>query len=145
MPYRDSKLTRMLKNSLGGNCRTIMLAAVSPSTMCYEDTDNTLRYANRAKAIKIVSRSNVSSVNLHVSEYKRVISSLQKQIETLRQQADGNPVPTKIPSKVHLKSSEAEDLSLRFGQVADAQVKIRKRLITAYKSKQEIAISIRQQ
>uniref|UniRef100_A0A674JTF0 Kinesin-like protein n=1 Tax=Terrapene triunguis TaxID=2587831 RepID=A0A674JTF0_9SAUR len=53
IPYRDSKLTRLLKDSLGGNCRTIMIAAISPSALAYEDTYNTLKYANRAKEIKL--------------------------------------------------------------------------------------------
>ena len=53
MPYRDSKLTRLLKDSIGGNCRTVMIAAVSPSGLTYEDTYNTLKYADRAKEIKL--------------------------------------------------------------------------------------------
>jgi len=56
VPYRDSKLTRLLQDSLGGNCKTVMIAAVSPSSSSYEDTYNTLKYADRAKSIK----SNVS-------------------------------------------------------------------------------------
>ncbi len=49
VPYRDSKLTRMLKDSLGGNCRTVMIATISPANMQYEETVNTLKYASRAK------------------------------------------------------------------------------------------------
>lgn len=52
VPYRDSKLTRLLQDSLGGNCKTVMIAAVSPSSSSYEDTYNTLKYADRAKSIK---------------------------------------------------------------------------------------------
>jgi len=52
IPYRDSKLTRLLKDSLGGNCRTVMIANVSPSSNMYDDTHNTLKYADRAKQIK---------------------------------------------------------------------------------------------
>ena len=52
VPYRDSKLTRLLKDSLGGNCRTVMVANVSPSALSFEDTYNTLKYADRAKQIK---------------------------------------------------------------------------------------------
>ena len=52
IPFRDSKLTRLLKDSLGGNCRTVMIANISPSNLCYEETHNTLKYANRAKNIK---------------------------------------------------------------------------------------------
>ena len=47
MPYRDSKLTRMLKDSLGGNCRTVMIANISPGVLGFEETINTLKYANR--------------------------------------------------------------------------------------------------
>lgn len=53
VPYRDSKLTRLLKDSIGGNCRTVMIATVSPSGLAYEDTYNTLKYADRAKEIKL--------------------------------------------------------------------------------------------
>lgn len=51
VPYRGSKLTRLLKDSLGGNCRTVMIANVSPAAQSFEDTYNTLVYANRAKNI----------------------------------------------------------------------------------------------
>jgi len=50
--YRGSKLTRLLKDSLGGSCHTVMIANVSPSSTSYEDTYNTLKYAARAKQIK---------------------------------------------------------------------------------------------
>lgn len=52
IPYRDSKLTRLLKDSLGGNTRTVMIAAVAPSEIQFEETVNTLKYANRAKNIQ---------------------------------------------------------------------------------------------
>lgn len=62
IPYRDSKLTRLLKDSLGGNCKTTMIAAVSPSRSAYEDTLNTLKYANRAKEIKLKATRNTLKV-----------------------------------------------------------------------------------
>nr|7TR1_K Chain K, Kinesin-like protein,Kinesin-1 heavy chain [synthetic construct]7TR2_K Chain K, Kinesin-like protein,Kinesin-1 heavy chain [synthetic construct] len=52
VPYRDSKLTRLLKFSLGGNCKTVMIVCVSPSSQHYDETLNTLKYADRAKEIK---------------------------------------------------------------------------------------------
>lgn len=52
VPYRDSKLTRLLKDSLGGRCRTAMIATISPATSHQEETLNTLKYARRAKAIR---------------------------------------------------------------------------------------------
>lgn len=47
IPYRDSNMTRILKDSLGGNCKTVMIANVSPSSLTFEDTYNTLKYAGR--------------------------------------------------------------------------------------------------
>jgi kinesin family protein 3/17 len=52
IPYRDSKLTRLLQDSLGGNARTLMIATLSPASYNYDETVSTLRYANRAKNIK---------------------------------------------------------------------------------------------
>jgi len=49
VPYRDSKLTRMLKDSLGGNCKTVMITTISPANSQYEETVNSLKYASRAK------------------------------------------------------------------------------------------------
>ena len=86
IPYRDSKLTRLLKDSLGGNCRTVMIANVSPSYMCYEDTVNTLKYANRAKEIKTAVKRNVLNVDYHISNYRRIIENLREEIQQLREQ-----------------------------------------------------------
>lgn len=52
IPYRDSKLTKLLLNSLGGNARTFMIANIGPATKNYEESLCTLRYANQAKNIK---------------------------------------------------------------------------------------------
>lgn len=52
VPYRDSVLTKLLQNALGGNSKTIMIAALSPADVNYSETISTLRYADRAKRIK---------------------------------------------------------------------------------------------
>jgi len=62
VPYRDSKLTRLLKESLGGNTKSIMLACISPSYMCYEETINTLKYASRVRAIKRNIKKNITEI-----------------------------------------------------------------------------------
>lgn len=80
VPYRDSKLTRLLKQSLGGNCKTVMIVCVSPSSSHYDETHNTLQYANRAKEIKTKAIRNVVSVDRHVQDYCRAIAALQKQV-----------------------------------------------------------------
>ncbi|OMJ74642.1 hypothetical protein SteCoe_26386 [Stentor coeruleus] len=86
IPYRDSKLTRLLKDSLGGNCRTVMIACVSPSYMSFEDTHNTLTYANRAKNIKTNVQRNVVNVQYHISKYTAIISQLRQEVTELRSQ-----------------------------------------------------------
>ncbi|KAH7367753.1 kinesin motor domain-containing protein [Plectosphaerella cucumerina] len=69
IPYRNSKLTRLLKFSLGGNCKTVMIVCVSPSSVHYDETQNTLRYANRAKNIQTKVTRNVFNVNRHVKDF----------------------------------------------------------------------------
>lgn len=86
MPYRDSKLTRLLKDSLGGNCRTVMITNISPAWVAYEDTRNTLKYADRAKQIKTVVKRNVLNVDFHIENYSKIITKLRCEIENLRDQ-----------------------------------------------------------
>ena len=59
VPYRDSKLTRLLQDSLGGNTKTVMIAAISPADYNFDETLTTLRYASRAKNIKNKPRVNM--------------------------------------------------------------------------------------
>ncbi len=61
VPYRDSKLTRLLQDSLGGNTRTCMVANIAPGEDSYEETCSTLRYASRAKNIRNLPRVNEDS------------------------------------------------------------------------------------
>ena len=84
IPYRDSKLTRILKDSLGGNSRTVMIANISPSATSFEDTSNTLKYANRAKKIKTYVNRNVLNVQYHISNYNDIIKNLKSEITELR-------------------------------------------------------------
>ncbi|XP_048222259.1 kinesin-like protein KIF18B [Perognathus longimembris pacificus] len=84
VPYRDSKLTRLLKDSIGGNCRTVMIAAISPSSLTYEDTYNTLKYADRAKEIRLSLKSNVISLDCHISQYATICQQLQAEVAALK-------------------------------------------------------------
>jgi len=93
VPYRDSKMTRLLKDSLGGNCRTVMIANVSPCHINYEDTHNTLKYANRAKNIKTKAVKNVAMVNYHVSKYTEIIKDLRTEIVDLKAKLRERPSP----------------------------------------------------
>ena len=86
IPYRDSKLTRILKESLGGNTQTVMIACISPAHTSIEETLNTLRYAERARNIKNKVVQNAKEVEAHVSEYRDIIASLKSEIEFLKGQ-----------------------------------------------------------
>ena len=86
VPFRDSKLTRMLKDSLGGNCKTVMIVTISPGSSQNEETINTLKYANRAKNIKMRVEPNKKIVYQHISAYKSIIADLRDEIENLRLQ-----------------------------------------------------------
>ena len=81
VPYRDSKLTRMLQDSLGGNSQTLMLACISPSDLNYGETVNTLHYANRARNIR-----NKVEINQDwgSNDSMREIRSLRSTISQLR-------------------------------------------------------------
>ncbi|XP_068244080.1 kinesin-like protein KIF19 isoform X2 [Palaemon carinicauda] len=82
--YRDSKLTRLLKDALSGNCRTVMIAHVSPCHNHREETRNTLVYADRAKNISKNVRKNVLDVSYHVSQYQTIIAELKEEIDRLK-------------------------------------------------------------
>ncbi len=94
IPWRDSKLTRILKvtfylsmDSLGGNSRIVMIANISPSILNIDETINTLKYANRAKNIKIMIKKNVlESEDYHISKYDDVVTALRSEIEELKLQ-----------------------------------------------------------
>nr|POE62949.1 kinesin-like protein 6 [Quercus suber] len=86
IPYRNSKLTRLLKFSLGGNCRTVMIVCVSPSSQHFDETQNTLRYANRAKNIQTKSVRNVYNVDRHVKDYLKKIDEQMNRINELTAQ-----------------------------------------------------------
>ncbi|CAI5758191.1 unnamed protein product [Candida verbasci] len=84
VPYRDSKLTRLLKFSLGGNCKTVMIVCISPSSNHYDETLNTLKYADRAKEIKTKLIRNASTLDRHVGSYLKMITEQKAEIEELR-------------------------------------------------------------
>jgi hypothetical protein len=84
VPYRDSKLTRLLKDSLGGNTKTCMIACISPSYFCYEESINTLKYAERARRIKKKTKKNIKEVEVHMSKYKEIIDCLRSEIDILK-------------------------------------------------------------
>lgn len=85
IPYRNSKLTRLLQDSLGGNSKTVMCANIGPASYNYDETISTLRYANRAKNI-----CNKAKINEDPKD--ALLRKLQDEIKTLRDQLEDEDV-----------------------------------------------------
>ena len=96
--YRDSKLTRILKNGLGGTCRTIMIANVSPADEVYEDTLNTIKYADRAKSIRSDLKKRQFEKQAHVGRYKEIIESQKAEILRLKAELKAGALPSSKPA-----------------------------------------------
>lgn len=78
IPYRDSKLTRILQDSLGGNTRTILLSCITPSILHAAETISTLQFTDRAKNVMIKSKANL------VIDDKALLSNAQAEISRLK-------------------------------------------------------------
>lgn len=81
VPYRNSKLTRLLQDSLGGNSKTMMCANIGPADYNYDETISTLRYANRAKNIKNKARINEDPKDALLRQFQKEIEELRKKLE----------------------------------------------------------------
>ncbi|XP_052009672.1 kinesin-like protein KIF3B [Xyrauchen texanus] len=81
VPYRDSKLTRLLQDSLGGNSKTVMVATIGPASCHYDETLTTLRYANRAKNIRNKPKINEDPKDALLREFQEEIAHLKVQLE----------------------------------------------------------------
>ncbi|XP_041375232.1 LOW QUALITY PROTEIN: kinesin-like protein KIF28P [Gigantopelta aegis] len=81
VPYRDSALTKLLQNALGGNSKTIMIAALSPADINYDETLSTLRYADRAKKIRNQAVINENPLDKLIRELKEENDKLRKALE----------------------------------------------------------------
>ncbi|XP_059408798.1 kinesin-like protein KIF16B isoform X2 [Carassius carassius] len=111
VPYRDSVLTWLLKDSLGGNSKTIMIATISPADVNYGETLSTLRYANRAKNI-------INKPTINEDSNVRLIRELRAEIARLKALlVQGNQIalldsPTALSMEEELQQNEARVLEL---------------------------------
>jgi kinesin family protein 11 len=80
IPYRDSKLTRLLQDSLGGNTKTCLIATISPISDCTEDTISTLKFADRAKQVMSIVKAN----EMNASD-DALVQKLQKEVQHLKE------------------------------------------------------------
>ncbi|XP_043956708.1 kinesin-like protein KIF18A [Gambusia affinis] len=130
IPYRDSKLTRLLKDSLGGNCRTVMIANVSPSSKSYDDTQNTLKYANRAKEIKSSLKSNVVSLDSHIGQYAVICEKQRQEILQLKQKLKEYEEKNAVPGASNMisfqKQAEFKRVSEALRSIFSSRAQIRR-------------------
>jgi kinesin family protein 4/21/27 len=93
VPYRDSKLTRLLQDSLGGNSRTVMVACISPADANLDETLNTLKYANRARNIvntpTVTFDENSPNAALRVAKLRRALAAARSEIAHLKLKGAG--------------------------------------------------------
>ncbi|WFC97679.1 tubulin-dependent ATPase kip3 [Malassezia yamatoensis] len=108
IPYRNSKLTRLLKFSLGGNCKTVMIVCVSPSSAHYEETHNTLKYANQAKNIQTKVTRNLLHIDRHVAQYVHAIASLRQEVQELKEKLASNQRGEPIADREKREASLAD-------------------------------------
>ncbi|KAM6155814.1 kinesin-like protein KIF19 [Rhynchocyon petersi] len=137
--FRDSKLTRLLKDALGGNSRTVMIAHISPASTHFEESRTTLLYAYRAKNIKTRVKRNLLSVSYHIAQYTDVISHLRGEIEHLKskiekQEKEKRREPDTRDTQVPVPDTE-EESHLQMN-------KIRTQLIGAFKEQMEMRRSL---
>ncbi|XP_069800719.1 kinesin-like protein KIF21B isoform X2 [Dendropsophus ebraccatus] len=104
VPYRDSKLTRLLQDSLGGNSQTMMIACVSPSDRDFMETLNTLKYANRARNIK-------NRVTANQEQNVQQVQSLRAELARLRLELQEYKAGHRVPGSEAL-SDMCEELSM---------------------------------
>ncbi|XP_011451723.3 kinesin-like protein KIF28P, partial [Magallana gigas] len=116
VPYRDSVLTKLLQNALGGNSKTIMIAALSPADINFDETLSTLRFADRAKAIKTTATVNESPTDKLIRELREENARLMELLKsggiTLEQlQASGGAVGQNPNQEVEeMKKAMEEEL-----------------------------------
>uniref|UniRef100_A0A671FE88 Kinesin-like protein n=1 Tax=Rhinolophus ferrumequinum TaxID=59479 RepID=A0A671FE88_RHIFE len=128
--FRDSKLTRLLKDALGGNSRTVMIAHVSPASTSFEESRTTLLYAHRAKSIKTRVKRNLLTVSHHIAQYTGVISDLRREIQRLESQIERR------------EEEKRSDAGVRAAQGTPRTGQIRAQLVRAFKEQLELRHSL---
>lgn len=149
IPYRDSKLTRLLQDSLGGNAQTLMVACVSPSEHNLNETLNTLKYANRARNIKNRAQVNAQEVGWEDVEYlQSTIIKLRKELATLKNSnAAADLSSNRMLSSINEEDTAHDELSPKYldlkGHYTELQAKYAKTLSDLAQAQNNMQIASR--
>ncbi|XP_062299259.1 kinesin-like protein KIF19 [Scomber scombrus] len=140
--YRDSKLTRLLKDSLGGNSRTVMIAHISPASVAFEESRNTLAYADRAKSIRTRVKKNLINVSYHIAQYTSIISDLRCEIQRLKKKIADQASRQPNTDKADIRHVQAEVQAHSSHQSRAEMDHLREQLLDAFRQQMEIRKSL---
>uniref|UniRef100_A0A0E0L945 Kinesin-like protein n=1 Tax=Oryza punctata TaxID=4537 RepID=A0A0E0L945_ORYPU len=116
IPFRDSKLTRLLKSSLSGQGRVSLICTVTPASSNSEETHNTLKFAHRAKHIEIQATQNkILDARSLIKKYQHEIRQLKEELEQLRRSIrTGTPLEDTMQKKHHLLETKDCNVKLQY-------------------------------
>ena len=162
VPYRNSKLTRLLQDSLGGNSKTLMFANIGPANYNYDETLSTLRYANRAKNIKNHAKVNEDPKDTLMKKYQQEIEELRRMLKdggsdeeeyedddeddhevvVVGDNAGNQESPTK---KVKRKATSEQELDEMKAKIEDERKKLKEAKNMAEEEKNKIKVELKRQ
>lgn len=116
IPFRDSKLTMLLKDSLGGNARTLMIAALGPADYNFSESMSTLRYAERVKKIENKPKVNMDPKDALVQQLKEELEELQRQLGGAPIQTPQQPDISGLENAAHKAATEREAAKVELQQ-----------------------------
>ena len=135
-PYRDSALTRILQNALGGNSKTIMICAISPASVNYEESLSTLRYADRAKKIQNKAVINESEHDKMVrllkeenNNLKKLLEDLQKNILGKKSDINDNKAYKELKEQYEANELAMQDMEKTFNEKLEEAKKQQKEML----------------
>jgi hypothetical protein len=135
VPYRDSVLTRMLQEALGGNSSTIMVCAIRPGINYYEETLNTLKYADRAKQIKNAPVVNENPQDKLIRELKEENDRLKAQIANMQANTANGAVSDDVQAQVKRNEDKLNKIE-NFKVLETTQAAMNKRIISAMQTEE---------
>ena len=140
IPWRNSKLTHILKDYIGGNSKVVMISTISPSLYCLDETLNTLNYSNRAKNITTIIKKNIINVidrESQVNKYKEIITNLSDQLEAKR-----NQLAVITNNKYLLQKKENNNSNIQDNALNSKMDKLSKEITSHFNEEMRIKLEI---